>query len=162
MRKKIRIFVSYAVKYQALALDFVERLKEDIAPSKAYEYDLWIYPDILIGEQLEKEIIGHIESCDCAILLVSNSFLKSEYVKERELPLLFAKQVPLLPVMLREVDLKLHDLQGLERYQIFRLQSKRYTEPRAYADVRANRRDEFIRSVFKEIETRLTKENIGV
>ena len=50
MKRLIAFFVSYAHANQRLADDFLTRLREQMAPSRAYDYRLWRDTMLLVGE----------------------------------------------------------------------------------------------------------------
>jgi WD40 repeat protein len=108
--------------------------------------------EIQPGKKWRAEIKKKMEECDFGLLLVSPSFLRSDFITKEELPYLLAnKQV--IPVALRPIlfDGSL-DLKGLEERQIF-LDSggkaflERTTKPT---------REAFARELFQKICGRLT------
>lgn len=156
MRKKVDFFVSYAHRNQQLAEDFIAKLVDVLGPSKAYDYRLWMDSGIVIGEEWEKQIIEARDRCNFGLLLVSQAFLGSKFISEKELPHFIGNnRVPSIPVMLQPVDLQLHDLKGLEALQIFRFMGQRFTAPRAYAECKGNARDDFVLALFRAIEGKL-------
>ena len=157
MKKRINIFVSFAVRNNSLVKDFIERFNEYILPSKNFEYRIWMSSQLHPGEEWDEKIQEQMERCDCAVMLVSPAFLISKYIVDKELPILINKPI-VLPVMLHEVDLKRHDLHGLEKLQIYRLKSDSFKEPRAYYSLKAKRRDDFVKGLFVELEARLSEE----
>jgi hypothetical protein len=63
----------------------------------------------------------------------------------------------MLPIMLTKIDFELHDLKGLEDYQIYRLNSEKFNEPRAYGELKSKRKDDFAWEVFQLIHDKLAK-----
>jgi hypothetical protein len=112
----------------------------------------------LLGENWHEEIQKAIRECDFGFLLFSPSFLGSAYIKEHELPHFIGKDAkPVFPVMLRRVSFESQDLLGLKKKQIFRLQSNRFKEPRAFSEISAARREDFAYEFFLQVEKRLDK-----
>lgn len=155
MKKTINFFVSYAHSNKELANSFLEKLREVLAPSKMHDYVIWRDTGIEIGEKWEKQISEAIDKCNFGLLLVSPGFLASNFITERELPAFVSGKKPFIPVMLQPIDFVKHDLKGLESTQIFRLDSKGFSQPRAYGECRKQRRDEFILELFRAIENKL-------
>lgn len=84
--------------------------------------------------------------------------MASKFITEKELPTFASGEKPLIPVMLNPIDLARHDLKGLEKKQIFRLDYDGFKEPRAYVDCKKQRRDTFVLELFKSIEEKLALE----
>jgi hypothetical protein len=158
MKKKIKVFVSYARANRDLAKRFLEKFREQVMPSKKYEYIFWADMEILVGEKWHDEIQKALAECNLGLLLVSPAFLGSQYISEHELPKFMKSDAKLLiPIMLQPVNFKLHDLKGLQRAQIFRLESPRFQSPKAYGDCTGCQRDRFVQELFSQVESRLDK-----
>lgn len=162
-KKKVTLFVSYARANHVLAGKFLARLREQLDPSKKYSYKFWKDSEILVGEPWHEEIQKAIEKCDLGLLLISPAFLGSQYIGRHELPKFVGggargqKLKPVIPVMLQPVDLENHDLKGLRKTQIFRLDSPRFSQPKAYGECVGPSRDRFAHSLFLQIEKRLDR-----
>lgn len=157
-KRTTKYFVSYARKNKQLADKFLSLFDEQTGASKRYDYEKWQDYKILPGENWHEEIQKAIKGCDLGLLLISPSFLGSAYIKEHELPHFTGKRAKaVLPLMLRKVSFERHDLLGLEEKQIFRLQSKRFKEPRAFSELTAPRREDFAYEFFLQVEKRLDK-----
>jgi hypothetical protein len=156
-RTKVKFFVSYAHKNQALSDAFTEQLLEILGPSKKFEYKLWKDSALVVGEDWKQQILTAKDECDFGLLLLSPAFLNSEFIVGQELPRFVGdKRAPSIPVLLAKVDFRLHDLKGLEALQIFRYRGKRYTDFRSYAECKnGNPRHDFVFSLFESIETKL-------
>jgi hypothetical protein len=155
-KKKVSVFISYAHKNKKLANELLDKLSELLAPSKNYEFDLWIDTYINVGEKWQEQILSASYKADIGLLLISPAFLASKFITEKELPIFIGnKAKPMLPLMLAKVDFERHDLKGLEQYQIFRLEDESFKEPRAYGDLKSKRRDDFVWSVFQLIHDKL-------
>jgi len=155
LKKKIKFFVSYAHSNKELAKSFLEKLREMLAPSKKHEYFLWRDTGLEVGEEWEKQILEAIDHCDFGLLLVSPGFLASKFITEKELPVFVSGEKPSIPVMLQPIDFSKHDLKGLEKRQIFRLDFEGFTEPRAYGECKKKRRDTFVLELFRAIEEKM-------
>ncbi len=154
MRAAVRFFTSYAHADQRMADDLILRLQQQMTPSAKYEYTLWRDTTILVGERWLQEIVQAVEGCDVGLLLVSPAFLGSGFIDREELPRLIGQTTkPIVPVMLRPVNLERHDLKGLLDYQIYRLdRQKSYSE--CNGDLVRSR---FVEALFLEIEHRLDR-----
>jgi hypothetical protein len=158
MRKKIYWFVSYAHKNKMLADRFLEEFKEQTAPSRRYQYEFWRDQAILPGEDWHREIQAALERCHMGLLLISPAFLASSYIRVHELPPFTRDDAkPVIPVMLKAVDLKLQGEATLERLQVFALENPRFRKAKSYADCSSRHRDEFVRALFAQVEERLTR-----
>jgi len=156
LKKRVTFFVSYAHRNKSLADGFLEKLNDVLAPSKKHEYHIWRDTGLVVGEDWEKQIAAARNSCDFGLLLVSPAFLASKFVTEKELPLFVGEQSkPSVPVMLQPVDFQRHDLKGLEKKQIFRLDYHGFKEPRAYGECKGQRKETFVLELFKAIEDKL-------
>lgn len=153
MQTPITFFVSYAHADQRLADPFLQRLTEHLAPSRRYAYTLWRDTEILGGERWHDAIQQALAACQLGLLLVSPAFLGSSYITQEELPRLLGDNAkPVIPVMLRAIDLQRHDGRGLEHYQIFRLDNGK-----PFADCTTVHRCRFIERLFVQIERRLER-----
>lgn len=157
-KKRIELFVSYALANKNLARKFLDRFKEQVAPSKYYEYVFWQDLSILVGECWHEEIGQALEKCNLGLLLISPAFLGSQYISEHELPEFVGSATkPLIPIMLQPVDFERHDLKGLRKHQIFRLDGEKFKSPKSYGDCTGNQRNRFVQTLFREVEQRLDK-----
>jgi hypothetical protein len=158
MKKKITVFVSYARANRDLATRFLKKFKEQAAPSKLYQYVFWRDNDILVGEKWHEEIQVALAQCDVGLVLISPAFLGSQYIQEHELPkFLKSGGKSVIPVLLQPIDLDRHDLKGLQRTQIFRLERPRFASPKAYGECSGTQRDKFALKLFGQVEARLDK-----
>ena len=155
MRKKVTFFVSYARRNKTLVNDFLDKLTDILAPSKRHEYVLWRDTALTVGADWEHQITEARDNCDFGLLLVSPAFLASKFISDKELPTFVSGQKPSIPVMLQPVDFSRHDLKGLDKKQIFRLDFEGFKEPRAYGDCKRQRRETFVLELFKSIEDNL-------
>ena len=154
MKARIEFFVSYARDDHDTANHFLKRLRQQLAPSKRYEYVLWYDRDILVGERWHDEIQQALEACQMGLLLMSPSFLESDYIARYELPCFLGGEAkPIIPVMLQTVNAQRHDLKGLEAHQLFRLDHSH-----AFADCTTEAlRRRFVETLFEQIERRLDR-----
>ncbi len=156
MKKKISVFVSYARANRDLATRFLRKFKEQAAPSKRYHYVFWRDADILVGEQWHEAIQKALAQCDVGLVLISPAFLGSQYIHDHELPkLLKTRRKAIIPVLLQPIDVDRHDLKGLQRIQIFRLERPRLASPKAYGECSGAHRDQFALELFRQVEARL-------
>ena len=158
MKNKITVFVSYARANRDLATRFLKKFKEQAAPSKLYQYVFWRDNDILVGEKWHEEIQVALAQCDVGLVLISPALLGSQYIQDHELPkFLKSGGKSVIPVLLQPIDLDRHDLKGLQRMQIFRLDRPRFASPKAYGECSGTQRDQFALELFRQVEARLDK-----
>jgi TIR domain. len=157
-RIKIRFFVSYAHDDEEYASAFLDEFKEMTAPSERYEYLFWQDTEILPGENWREEIREALDNCDVGLLLISPAFLVSKFIDEEELPRLVGdKKKPIIPVMLKMVNLKRHNLKGLDGNQIFRLKVEGVKQQKSFAQCGTSQRSDFVYELFDKVESRLDK-----
>ena len=156
MPERINYFVSYAHRNKKIVADFLDRLSDVLAPSKAYQYIRWTDHDLVLGEDWEEQILEAIEDCDVGMLLISPAFLASPFIAGKELPRFVSGEKSSVPVMIQSVDFKFHDLKGLGKKQIFRFDNPEFSEPRAYGECSENQRDAFVMALFRKIEQKLS------
>ena len=154
MQIPIAFFVSYARADRRSADTFLQRLNEQLAPSKRYAYTCWRDTGILVGERWHDEIQQGLAACQLGLLLVTPAFLASEYITQHELPRYVGDGAkPIIPVMLKAIDLQRHDTKGLGDYQLFRLD-----DARSFADCTTDAwRRRFVEQLFGRIEHRLDR-----
>jgi hypothetical protein len=155
MRTKINIFISYAHSNKDLVDRFVEKFEEYTRPSKNYHYQIWWDERLLVGEDWKEEILIALEESDLGLLMISASFLGSKFITDVELN--FFKSKPVIPVLLWSVDFKRHNLRGIEEKQIFRLKKPGLSKPKSYGECTTKQREEFMLTLFQQIESRLDK-----
>ena len=157
-KQRIELFVSYARSNKNLAKRFLVRYREEVGASKRYDYIFWQDTDILVGEEWHETIGQALKRCDLGVLLISPAFLGSKYIEEKELPRFVGSGTkPLIPIMLQPVVFERHDLKGLKKHHIFRLEGDRFKSPKAYGECTGNQRDRFVQALFREVEERLDK-----
>lgn len=150
--------MSYAQANKDLVSGFLEKFNEQISPSRLYEYILWRDVNILVGENWHNEIQSALAGCDIGILLISPSFLGSQYITKNEISTFLGNEAkPVVPIMLRSINFERHDLKGIQEHQIFRFIWDGLKKPRAYGDCKGNRRNDFVCELFNQIELRLDK-----
>lgn len=157
-KKEINIFVSYSHESSKSALDFVDRLKDKLNPSKNFIFNLWIDRQLEIGSDWEESILEKANNADFGLVLVSRSLLRSSFVIEKELPFFMGESLyKLVPVLLSDVDFTRNDLMGIEPQQIFRLDHKRLNEPRSFSKCGCKRKEDFSQQVYEIIYDKSVK-----
>ena len=156
-RIKVEVFISYAHADDEYADPFLGGFKEMKAPSKKYRFEFWQDHILLPGETWGKEIRNALERCTLGLLLVSPAFLASPFITEEELPKSLGEpSKPVIPVMLRKVNLKLHNLKGLGETQQFRLKAGP-NNYRSYAQCGSSQKSDFVYALHEQVEARLDK-----
>ena len=77
----IRVFISYAHKDKDYFEVFMDTLNLNMKISTKYDYKIWDDRSIHVGSLWDKEIKHKLETSDLALLLVSDNFLASDYIK---------------------------------------------------------------------------------
>lgn len=157
-KKIIRFFISYAHVDEAHSRLFLDGFKEMAGASKKYEYAFWQDASILPGEKWKLEIQNALDECAIGILLISPAFLGSKFISEQEIPKFIGdKAKPLVPIMLKKINLDRHDLKGLEENQIFRLKNKEENGLKSYAQCGSRQKYDFVYELFDRVEALLNK-----
>ena len=159
-RKRITVnfFVSYAHEDDEYASSFMSKFQEITTPSLKYEYLFWQDTEILPGEGWKEEISAALERCSLGLLLISPAFLGSKFIDEEELPKFVGdKAKPIVPVMLKMVNLKRHNLKGLDSSQIFRLKVEGNKDLKSFAQCSPSQQSDFVSDLFDKVEARLDK-----
>lgn len=116
----VRMFLSFARRDADAARRLWDRLAEATAVDRTYEFELWRFDEaLLVGEDWDARIQDALTAADLGVLALSNAFLRSEYIKDTELPALV--DVPgkrAIPLSLRQFSAHA-DLRGLESKQIY-------------------------------------------
>lgn len=156
-RITIEAFISYAHKEEEYADPFLDELKDMLAASKKYDFAIWWDQMILPGETWLQEIRTALERCKMGLLLVSPAFLSSPFITEEELPKFVREDAkPVIPIMLKRLNLKRFDLKGLDENQLFQFKAGP-NNYRSYAQCGSNQRNDFVYELHERIEARLDK-----
>ncbi len=103
--KTKKIFVSYSHKDEV----WVERLMRHMEPpQRKGDWTVWYDSDIRAGDDWSLEIEQTIVDADAAILMISEDFLESEFIRGREVPALMRRrkegQLKVFPLIIRPCD----------------------------------------------------------
>ena len=153
----IKLFLSYAHDDEGDAqnvTEFLQELNKCFKASKHFRYELWADRDLLIGDEWHEKITGSLEACDYGLMLVSLSFITSDYIRKYELPELLSSGRA-LPIGFKKIDLNWFDSQGISDNQVF------YHNNQFYGDfgAKTQNRSDFVHALVKEIETKFLKQN---
>lgn len=153
----IKLFLSYAHDDEGDTKDVTEFLKDlnkCFKASKHFHYELWADRDLLVGEAWHGKITGSLEQCDYGLMLVSLSFITSDYIGKYELPELL-NSGRALPIGFQKIDLNWFDSQGISAQQVFYHKDKFYGE----LGSKTQDRSEFTQALVREIETKFLAKN---
>jgi TIR domain len=82
---RAHIFISYSRRDQQTASGIAEQLEQLVAAGTA---TVWYDRDLELGESWEGRVVDEVRRADIVLLLVSPSYLASQFVSETELPLI--------------------------------------------------------------------------
>lgn len=109
--RQIRVFLSFAHKDEDHHRRLAEHLDQLV---KDGNLDFWDDREIQPGQVWDEEIVRRLKAADLILLLVSEDFLASQYVRETEIPLtleLAAEgKATVVPVILEPCDWQSHQL----------------------------------------------------
>lgn len=128
-KNEIKVFISYAHNDQDYFDVFMEKLKDNTKTSKNYIYDIWDDTKIYVGSLWDNEIQNNLKTSDLALLLVSDSFLASDYIEAKEFSKLIKQnqQTLIIPILFAPCDFTQWD--ELARRQFFMPQGDPYSQP---------------------------------
>ena len=121
-RKPTRVFISYA-REDARWLEelkvFLKRLERDKLVSSMSEIHTWDDSLLRAGEAWEEEIVRAISEASVAVLLISQVFFCSDFVLDRELPLILDRAendgLVVMPVLVEPSTFQ--EFEPLSRFQ---------------------------------------------
>lgn len=150
----IRYFVSYAHDDVVLKNDLCRRLKKYLNLDSAYSYEEWQDTMLLAGDKWRQGIERAIEKCDFGLLLVTPSFLGSEFITRNELPAFVARDLSTSDPSKRAIPVALDrllfdgsiDLKGLQHIQIFHDQ-----DGKPFSERTGTKKNDFARQLFQQI-----------
>lgn len=108
-KNDVKVFISYAHKDNEshdLSKRWLDRLLEHLQPLVMQEQiSAWSDTNIETGERWHESIQAQLQNAKVAVLLVSQSFLASKYIRNSELPVLLMNAskggVTILPIIVR-------------------------------------------------------------
>jgi internalin A len=123
-RKDIKIFVSYSSKDKDLCELLVEGLKGHLTHKEGINYITWSDKEIDLGANWKEEIENAMKQCNAAILLVSGSFVASDFINKVELMEFFNRKKEggflILPVLVRKYDFgEFEELSSLQFFKTY-------------------------------------------
>lgn len=83
-KPQLRVFISYAHNDKAFSSILIDGLRRNTKNSKNFIWEIWDDSKIGVGTVWDKEIQDNVQKADVAILLVSSSFLASDYIHQYE------------------------------------------------------------------------------
>ena len=113
--------MSYAGKDVKIAEDLWSRLRSALSTSTRTEWQLWAFSEqLILSDEWDSAIQTAIEEAALGLFAISNSFLISDYIRDRELPRFLQPDAGkrVAPIMLRPLPATA-DLRGLDARQIF-------------------------------------------
>ena len=97
-----KIFLSYARKDE----DYKDKLKTHLKPlSRLGKIEIWDDRAIDVGDEWHSEIMNELEDADIILLLISNSFIASDFCYDKQLKRALerheAKTARVIPIIIR-------------------------------------------------------------
>ena len=127
-KQPLKCFISYAHAHKDHFDVFLEDFKANTANLRDVELDIWTDEKIPLGSNWHQEIQEQIANCNLAILLVSDKFMTSEYIKHEEVARLFERQkkgnILVIPVYF--YSCRFNDWPELAENQFFKPQGADY------------------------------------
>jgi hypothetical protein len=139
--RTLKIFISYAHDDQLYFQAFLKEVRLAASSSLQFSWQLWEDHQLVIGKEWHKLIQKSISEVDAAILLVSNGFLSSEYIRQHEFEVLLQRKREegflFFPVLFRPC--RFGSWAELKSIQIFQPEGREFKRPGiqdlSYADL---------------------------
>jgi GTPase SAR1 family protein len=130
----IRVFISYSHAYKEYYQVFKDKFETGTKPLQHNgNYKIEIYSDeqIPLGSNWHTELQREVLNCDIAILLISDTFFTSEYIRQQELNRFIDRhnnnQILIVPIYFHPCD---YDSWGkLQEIQFFKPEGAKYGRP---------------------------------
>ncbi|MCP3932557.1 MAG: TIR domain-containing protein [Bacteroidetes bacterium] len=127
----IKCFISYAHAYQEYYEVFLEDFDSFTNNLPFGQLDIWSDERIELGENWHESIQEEVAKCDIAILLVSDRFMSSDYIKKEEVEKLFSRKEKseylIVPIYFNTC--RFYDWPELEKHQLFKPKGANYGCP---------------------------------
>lgn len=122
IKPQLRVFISYAHNDKAFSNIIIDGLRRNTKNSKNFIWEIWDDSKIGVGTVWDKEIQDNVQKADVAILLVSSSFLASNYIQQYEFSTFLRRakdenNVLIIPVLLAPCSFS--DWKELSEFQFF-------------------------------------------
>jgi hypothetical protein len=144
-----KIFICYSHKDKKFKDEICDFLKHYEA-----QFEEWNDRKIEAGSEWKKEIEESLNSCDAAILIISNDFLISKFIKEIELPTLLRRRevdnINIFPFILKHCNWK--DIIKLQKIQA------KPTDGNPFNAFKRPQKDKILTDFSKEISLIFSKE----
>lgn len=155
----VGLFLSWSHEDRVLKQDLVRRLTPNLSILRGVRIGWWEDSHLLLGKDFGAAIAGKLGSCDYGVLLLSPSYVTSNFVTTYELPRFVGPVADkgALPVALRG-PLPLdgsRELHGIEQRMIFRYGGK------AFNEVNGAGRDAFASELATQIRRRILHDQPG-
>lgn len=124
------LFISYAHDYQEASNIFVEKINKFFGSATGYKVRTWVDQNIFLGENWHERIQAEIKKSDMSILLLSDDFFNSKYIKDHEMSLFIDQQketgYPFIPIYFSPCEYK--DWEAIKRSQLFKPDASEFEE----------------------------------
>lgn len=133
---KVNFFISYAHKDQDYFDSLQKGLKNYGRNSKDFHWDIWTDENILVGSLWDENIQEKVISSDIAILLITENFFASNYIKEHEFNNFIDRaklnQTLIFPILVSPCYVRAWE--DLAKIQIFKPNGAKYNKPNIGTD----------------------------
>jgi hypothetical protein len=154
----VNVFLSWSRKDQRLKDDLMLQLDAHVSLLRGVRI-VWLADSQLrIGEDFTQTITDQITRCDYGLLLLSQHYLNSDFIRDHELPRFVGPEADkgALPVALRPLPFdQTRDLRGIERRVVFQHRGK------AFHGLRGWKQDAFASELATQIRRRVLPDEQG-
>ncbi len=118
----VKCFISYAHAYQNHFKVFRNDFEAATATLPFCDFKIWTDEKIPLGDDWHEAIQKEVASCDIAVLLVSDKFMTSKYIKQEEVARLFDRKATegTLVVPVYFYPCRFYDWPDLAKNQLFK------------------------------------------
>lgn len=133
---KVKFFISYAHSDRIYFETIKSGLENFGKNSTKFDWDIWTDENVLVGSFWDESIQEKVFASDIAVLLVSENFLASEYIKHKEVDNFFlqakSNQTLIFPVLVSPCYIQFWD--ELAKIQLFKPYGHKYGKPNLGSD----------------------------
>ena len=155
----VKVFTSWSHEDRGLKDKLLPRLTSHLDLLSGVRIELWDDTQLQIGEDFTDTITDKITRCDYGLLLLSQHYLNSDFIRDHELPRFVGPEADkgALPVALRPLPFDgSRDLRGIERRVVFQHRGKAFLELRT-----DNERNTFASELATQIRSRVLPDAQG-
>lgn len=148
---RIDAFVTYAHEDEVWRVRLVRLLEQHFQAASHSQVELWTDKKLRPGVRWDDEIHQALERSRFGLALCTPAFFGRDYIQKVELTHFFDRAKTLIPVAVRPVSFKYHDLKGLDAHQFFHLETA-MGRRKTFSECSTSERERFAHDLFIRIQ----------